>query len=350
MSPKVGQNKLRLGNQAQKIAPDLLRNPDASLGGSLDVTAKTQGALRAQITNGLETAETQLDAAGAARAANANYTSAQAQAAVLKGLTAKRAALEVGGKVPGPDAPRAAMIDAAIQHVSSLDPKALAPAEMYEQLRRLRQSYDGPAKATYAPAVTPDYLAQNAGKLGAADVTGTIRSELAGLDPTTAKANATYHLFRTADDLMQAVTETERSRPRVGRGIMAAGAGAIVGAARGGDVGAAIGGLVGPLVDRVARAAGPALKLTVAQTMQGIADALRGGKPAQAQNLVRTLLKNAASVGIRSGGNLLAEPSAQRPVVMLDAAGTPHIFPAGTDPREAAAAVESGRLMGDVKK
>src|SRR5207247_10371873 len=113
--------------------------------------------------------------------------------------------------VPGPNAARVAVIDQAVDELRQLGPEA-----RYEPIRRIRQAYDSQAKTVYSPSVTADYLKAHGGKLGAADGTGTLREGLARWDPKTAAANSQYSLYRTANDVLEATAEVERTRPKVG--------------------------------------------------------------------------------------------------------------------------------------
>jgi len=174
--------------------------------------------------------------------------------------------------VPTPNKDRVAVIDQAIAEV-----KQLGPMARYESLRRIRQAYDQPAKAVYSPAVTADYLKAQGGKLGAADVTGTLRESLAQFDPQTATANASYAVFKQADDVMRAAEEIERVRPKVGRQIMARGLGAAAGAAEGGGLGAVVGAIIGPTIESGLSNISPALKLQSAKLLTKMAAALRAG-------------------------------------------------------------------------
>jgi hypothetical protein len=303
-APKVGANKLRFTRQAQKLAPELLDKGEAG--------AWSREGLHANVKAGLTAAEQALDEAADARNAGAAFDTKP----VLDELQARRGRLvaqavegdrlipslegEAGrplpagtvrdvqsgqikpplvkeGRpigqdvVPGPNAARVEAIDQAIDEIRQLGPQA-----RYESLRRIRQAYDGPAKAIYNPSMTADFLKAQGGKLGAADVSGALREALGTMDPATAAANAEYSLYRGLDDVLEAAKETEAARPKVGRRIMSATAGMVTGGAAGGLKGAAIGTVLGPIADAAA-SAGWTVKLQVAQGLKSLASAVRTG-------------------------------------------------------------------------
>ena len=195
--------------------------------------------------------------------------------------------------VPAPMRPRVAMIDRAIEEL-----QALGPAARYEDIRKIRQAYDQPAKVVYNPAVTPNYLRVRGKADGAADVTGTIRQHLAKWDPQTAEANAAYSLYKSATDILDASAEIERVRPKVGRQIMARLTGVVFGGQQAGAAGAAAGYVLGPIADQ-ALASGITTKLQSARLMQGIAVAIRRGDVGRVNSLsfkLRQLVKQAEAV------------------------------------------------------
>ena len=343
ISPKVGPNKTRFGNQAERVAPQLARDL------ATDGAPITREGYHAQVGQRLSQAEQGLDAATDARLSARSFETKPLIDALLEkrrqltseavvadrpvpeyrgraarvardsefhvrpdapfadsGLSGadvpppargyrtpqegrfttepQRAGVPIGQDVvPGPNAARVAVIDQAIRELQQL-----GPVTRYEPIRRIRQAYDGPAKTVYSPSMTADYLKAQGGKLGAADVTGTLREALAQWDPETAAANADYSLYRTADDVMQAAAETERTRPRVGRQIMARLTGVLFGQQAAGVPGAVAGYVGGPLVDS-ALASGATTKLMTARTMQRLADAIRAGDAATANSLITQL-------------------------------------------------------------
>ncbi len=186
---------------------------------------------------------------------------------------------------PAPSAERIAAIDQVIKEV-----KQLGPVARYESLRRIRQSWDGPAKAVYHPSVTADFLKAQGGKLGAADATAALREHLAGMDPATAAANADFSLYKTAKDVLDATAEAERVRPKVGRKLVATAAGAMAGTEAAGIPGAIGGAMLGALVQRATELA-PTMKIVVARKLAAVADLLRAGKTAEAQAAVADISK-----------------------------------------------------------
>lgn len=302
MAPKVGANKTRFGNKAAEVAPELAKNPEMS--------AMSREGLHGNVQAALERATQGLDAAADARLSARTFDTKP----IIQDLLKKRAELTaqsveatgisyqditVDGKhattwvkdrgpigkdvVPGPNAARVSQIDQAIREIQQLGPEA-----RYESLRRIRQAYDGPAKAKYNSAVTADYLKAQGGASGAADVTGVLREHLAQFDPETAKANGEYHLYKTANDVLTATQEVERTRPRVGRQIMARLTGATVGGQAGGVTGAAAGYVLGPVVD-AAIGSGMTTQLKTAQLMTKLAGAIRSGDMSAVNALIDKL-------------------------------------------------------------
>jgi len=327
MAPKVGANKIRFGNAAADVAPAVARQ----------TTGLGRAGLSDSIAANLENATATLDEAANARLAARTVPTQP----VIDALKAKRARLTaqpvdatqlgqqvitVNGKhvttwmqdkgpigedvVPAPNRARVAQIDQAISEL-----KQLGPIAKYEPLRRIREAYDGPAKAVYNPSMTADFLTAQGSKMGAADVTGVLRDRLAAMDPATAAANADYSLWKKASDVITAAEETERVRPTVGRTLMARGLGAAAGGGLDGGLGAAIGAMVGPLIERTLAGAAPATKLIVARQMAAMADALRAGDVPRFTASWTTLQKLApavAAVGARRATGMvpLALPAA----------------------------------------
>jgi hypothetical protein len=164
-----------------------------------------------------------------------------------------------------------AQIDQAIAEIAQL-----GAYTRYDQLKLVRQAYDGPAKAIYSPSVTQDFQTVNGGKLGAADVTGALREHLAKLDPQTAEANAAYSFYRKAHDVLDATAEVERTRPTVGRRMIAKLTGTMLGEQAAGPAGAFLGYALGPVVETIS-GAGWTTKIKTAQLMSRLAAAIRKG-------------------------------------------------------------------------
>ena len=328
MAPKVGQNKVRFGNKAAEVAPRLAREEGLGAVSREGLQSKVEGRL-AQAEAALDNAAdkihaSQIDKPGAAYGAGSEVTTptrpllnalrAKRQQLVAEALEGSRTmpALEgpggrptpsgltrnigsgrmqkaprkterpIGRDVePGPNAPRIAVLDRAIAEISQLGPVA-----RYESIRRIRQAYDGPAKAVYAPSVTADYMAKMGEKYGAADVTGVLRERLSGMSPETAAANADYSLYKSASDVLQAAEEVQRVRPTVGRKMLAAATGGAVTEMAG--VGMAAGVVFGPLLDELL-SAGVTTKIASARTLASLADALRKHQTKRATTLLGQL-------------------------------------------------------------
>lgn len=333
MSPKVGPNKTRFGNQAEKVAPQIAKDMAA------DGAPWSREGLHDQVSGRLAQAEQGLDAATDQRLAARTFETKP----LIDGLLKKRAELtaeSVDGQrvtrtqvertspivdergqpiavteqrsmpigrdvVPGPNAARVAVIDKAIAELQQL-----GPVTRYEPIRRIRQAYDGPAKTVYSPSMTADYLKQQGGKLGAADVTGTLRESLAQWDPETAAANADYSMYRTASDVLEATREVERTRPRVGRLIAARIFASVAGGTTAGPAGAAAGYIGAPLLDAGA-SMGMTTKLKVAAVQMRLAQAIRRGSVQQATTFAQQLRSMtpqnaAAQAGVAAGRQIPA--------------------------------------------
>jgi hypothetical protein len=183
--------------------------------------------------------------------------------------------------IPAPNLARAKVIMKALNDIRDLGP--MAP---YESLRTIRQAYDKPARLKYNPSITADFMKVSGEAEGAADVTGTLREVLSYADPKTAAANKEYSFWRKADDVMQAVEESERTRPTVGRKIMARGVGGMVGGAAGHTLGAAIGVILGPIIDGIV-SAGPTTKILTARLLDDLSKSLRQGDAVRASDALR---------------------------------------------------------------
>lgn len=356
IAPKVGANKTRIGNDAAKVAPKLAQDL------ATDGAPMSRSGFKTQVEAKMAEAEAGLDAAADAR----NATAAIETKPIIDALVERRRQLtaeavqadrrypqyegtarvarageefQASGSVntadipphqrgyrtvdeqgqftseparsgvamgedvvPGPNANRVAVIDQAIKEL-----EALGPVARYEPLRRIRQAYDGPAKAVYSPSMTADYLKAQGGKLGAADVTGVLRETLAKADPETAVANASYSLYRTTNDILRAAEEVERTRPKVGRAIMARLTGALIGGQSGGTVGAIAGYAGAPLIDSLVNA-GATTQLQTAAVMQRLATAVRSGDLAA----VDAMLGKLRSVAVR-GRRAATVPQATSP-------------------------------------
>lgn len=293
MAPKVGANKARFGNMAADVAPQIAEDI------ARDGAPLSREGLHQMVQDKLGAAEVALDAAHDARFKSA----ATPTKPLLDALRAKRAALtspaieasditpQAGvdragdgtiaftktavplgeDVVPAPNADRVAVIDKAISEI-----KKLGPLAQYDPLRTMRQAYDGPAKAIYSPAVTADYMKAQGGKLGAADVTGALRDTLNTMDPSIAKANAPYSLYRTANDVLDATAEVERTRPKVGRVIAARVLTTLIGEHAAGAAGAVAGYAIAPVIEN-ALSRGMTTKLLTATTLKMLSNAIRNG-------------------------------------------------------------------------
>lgn len=321
MAPKVGANKTQFGGMAETVAPALAADPEMG--------ALSRQGLHGTVGAKLAAAEQALDEANDARLSARTFATKplidslleKRRALTAESVDASKATptvtertspiLDASGKpttvtttsatpagrdvIPAPNRARVAQIDQAISELKTLGADA-----RYEDLRKIRQAYDGPAKAVYSPSMTADFLAKKGESLGAADVTGTLRDHLAKMDPQTAAANAQYSLYKTAHDVLDATAEVERVRPTVGRRIIARMAGTIIGEQGGGVAGAVAGYALGPMVDAVA-SSGWTTQLKTAQLLSKLATAIRSGDEGFVTSLtaqLKSLKKLAPQAGI----------------------------------------------------
>lgn len=330
--PKVGPNKVRLGNKAADIAPKLLRDP--GLG------AFSRGGLAEKITAKLEAATEGLDAASNSRLASQQVQTGPllkaldesiaeltAQPVEASKVTPTKTNLNSAGEEtvrtetlpqslgqpvePSPNATQIGTLRQIRKEVA-----ALGPTAPYESVRRIRQAWDQVARVKYSPAVSADYLAKQGEATGAVKGTGSLRESLAQTDPASAKSYETYTLFKNANDVVQAAEEAARVRPNRGRGMLARATGAMIGAKEGGIPGAALGAIAAGIADRAAEMA-PTFQIMIARRMAAVADALRKGDPAQAQTIMdHTIAKfPAVKTGLKISGKLT--PAATRGSVAL---------------------------------
>jgi hypothetical protein len=285
MTPTGGSNKTRFANNARSVAPDVVRGEG--------VTAWTQSGLAAKVADKLHAAEDELDSVSDARLkartfktqpiiddllkTRQQYEAQPVDAAVWKPQSGV-ASTPVGEPVvPGPNSARVSVIDQAIGELQRLGPDA-----RYDEVRKIRQAYDGQAKAVYAPSMSGDYMKAMGGKYGAADVAGALREHLAQWDPLTENANATYHIYRTANDAMTAAAEVEQSRPNVAKKMFtrltAAGLFASTGLGTHSLPEALVAGAI-PMAVEAASNSGFTMQVKLARGMAALADAMRGGDP-----------------------------------------------------------------------
>lgn len=316
MAPKVGPNKTRFGGMAEDVAPQLAKDPvtksfsreglhekvatklgeaESALDEAADARLSARSFLTQPIIEDLLRKRRQLTAEAVDASKSAQKVTTR-ESPILAGserldlrsgspATVIDKTAEAYGRdvVPAPNAARVSQIDQAIQEI-----KALGPRAQYEPLRRIRQAYDGPAKAIYSPSMTADFLKAQGGKLGAADVTGTLRDALAKMDPKTAEANAHYSFWRKANDVLEATAEVERTRPKVGRVIAARIAATVLGGSAAGPAGAAAGLLGGPIIESMLSSA-PTTKLRTARVMTKLAEAIRKGDIGHVNSLTAQL-------------------------------------------------------------
>lgn len=345
MVPKVGLNKIRLGNKAAEIAPRLLRDPDLS--------AFSRSGLAEKISTKLEAATEGLDTASDARTVAqqvktgpllkalddsiAELTAQPVEASAVSGGTTVTG--RVTGTGFGPEPATTAPVRGSASYGQPVEPApnasqiatlrqmrkevaALGPTAPYESVRRIRQAWDQAARVKYSPAVSVDYLAKQGEATGAAKGTGAIRESLAQADPASAQSYDAYSLFKNANDVVQAAEEAARVRPNRGRGIMARTAGAMIGAKEGGAPGAVIGAIAAQIADRAAEMA-PTFQIAIARRLAAVADALRAGDAAGAQTIIDHTIQKfpAVKTGLKITGKMTPAIGGQLDQLPLAAEG-----------------------------
>lgn len=272
IKPTVGRNKVRFANNAAAVAPVLAKEPG--------MLAFSREGLSAKVAERLEEASAKLDAADAARSPNQVFY----RDVLARGLEDKLNRLKVSGVVTDPMKPRAEVLRKAIGEL-----RQMGPVLTFDEVRQFRKAYDEPANTVYNPSLTQDFDTKMAAKRGAADVTGTMRERLGKMDPKTAEANADYHIWRKASDVIEAAEETDRARPKVGRKLAARLATMVgLGSATGG-LGAFAGFFLGPLLDGAVSMT-PTTRIATARAMTKLADAIDNGNP----GLVYVAMQNVA--------------------------------------------------------
>lgn len=316
MTPQVGPNKLRFGGMAEQVAPELAKRPELAAWSRTGYEAKIGQAFETAVAKLDEAANARLSArtfstkpiADALRKARQRWVAEPAEASKFPkvGDTAEAFGREV---IPPENAARVARIDQALADLDQLGPSA-----KYESLRRIREAADQSARIKYSPSMTQDFLKASGNASGSADVAGVLRENLAKFDPQTAAANTEYALFKKASDVLEAVAEVERSRPKVGRQLIAKWAGASAGAQAAGLPGAVTGYVLAPILDSVLSQA-PTMKLQTAKLMTQLAEAMQKGQTARAFSVAEQLkrgIKLASGVAARavaSGRPINTEPA-----------------------------------------
>lgn len=173
------------------------------------------------------------------------------------------------------------------------DIRSLGPVAHYDALKTLRQGWDQDAKKIYTKDFVADYLTDRSVGQAAAKAAGVTRDVLAKADPGTAKANAEYHLYKTANDVLEAANSTERVRPRELRKTAARLGGGLTGYGQGGTLGALVGAVLAPILDGVV-ASGYTTKIATARELAKLEDFLRKGQ-------TRAARKSLAKIAVISG-------------------------------------------------
>lgn len=280
MAPVTGAKKAELAGMAQRVAPELAREP--GLG------AFSRSSLAAKLEERLADAGKAINDAFAQIPANRGY----ATGPILAGLQDARAKLMVVGSngkrfVPAESQARFDVITQAIN-----DTQRLGQFASFENLNRVRQSLDAGAKKVYQASPVQRTTADLERASALADSADVYRQYLGQKQPSAAKANADYSLFKTATDVIRAAENAELTRAgnfprmlaRTGGALTGAAVGGAEAGASGGVAGAAIGMLVSQAVESAARS-GATGKVFMARRLAELADALRKGQTARANTL-----------------------------------------------------------------
>lgn len=327
IAPKVGRQKLRWNNQAEKVAPSLAREPGMG--------AFTREGLARKVGSKFDAASDALDVATDARLVSQQVQTGplvQALDEAIGELTAQPVeAMKVPrrgeiGIEPGEGSGRP--IVKAEPYGKSVEPEpnagqigalrkirnelaALGETAPYEAVRTIRQAWDHVADVKYAPSVTQDFLTKQGEATGALKGTGAMRDALAKTSPETAAANADFSLRKAERDLLDATRETEQARPHVGRSTLMRVGGALAGGGQAGPSGALGGLVIGEIADRIA-GSGVTTKIYTARLLAQLADAVRGNRPSQVASLkvklARTVGQGAGAAGGQSLPRVARDP------------------------------------------
>ena len=320
-APQIGANKVRIGNDAAKVAPGLLER------GLTDVWSRE--GLHDNVKAGLEVAGKKLDDAAASRPSWRGYETreviaalekkkAEVQGEAIQASKWPRAKDDKGQPVTepygksqtaAPERARVAAIDKAINEI-----RALGPTAKYDALRDLRAGWDLEAKPVYSGAVTPEYIANRSRQMGAADVTGAIREFLASKDPATAVANAEWAFFKKAKAVLDATEEVERTRPNRGGKIMSRVAGSIIGSRAAGAIGGVAGYMLAPAAE-VSIGMGVTTKLKMATQLDNLATAIRTGNASKTAFYANQFRRTAAQIGVLAQNQREGNQPAYPPLV-----------------------------------
>lgn len=287
MAPKVGgQKKIRLANQAEGIAPDMLRG----------TSAITKSGLLGEVTGKLDAAHEALDAAYDAIPAAQMYPTKDIILSINNAIRRQQATGSAASVTPAVRKARVAALEQAKDELSQMGIMVNA-----DNLRKLKGAWGEGAKKVYAPATLPDFLEVRGSGSGWADANTALTDYLVGQHPELKPLNADVSLWRKASDVMEAAKETERTRPEVMRTILARGTGAATGASSAGAGGAVVGAILGPLIEKAITGSGPARKLIVARSLQQLSDALRGGSAPAIDKAFTLLRVLPANVAVKAG-------------------------------------------------
>jgi hypothetical protein len=302
MAPQVGPNKVRLGNLAAKVGPEVLEN----------TSAVTRTGMLDQAASKLSDSYAALDAAYDAVPNTRQYITAPIKAGLQREISSL-SVQGIGGTVePATRASRIASLRQALEEV-----KGLGNFANVDNLRKLRIAWDEGAQAVFTPSVAQDFLKARASGSGWADARTVLNDYLTSQHPELKPLNADASLWKKAVDVMQAAEESDRVRPKVGRTLMARGLGAATGGAAQGPIGAFVGAVVGPGVEQMMSNLRPGVKIVVGRQMAKLATAIRSGDVPAITNTAQSLRQLIAQQATLAGRTTSPSESQTQPAPAL---------------------------------
>lgn len=276
MSPK-GSSKaiLRTGKQAENVATAVRHG----------TSAITPGGLQQQIASRLGQADDALGAAYQAIPKTVGYPVSPLLTKLQGALDALKMNGTGGSVIPQTLTDRAAALKQAITEV-----KKIGPFTNTDNLAQLRNSWKGAARDAFVPSLNPNFQQIRESAKGWADAWSAVQDTLTDRHPELKSLNADFHIWKSAHEAMEALADQQRSKPTVGRTIMAQAGGAIAGGTLGGGIGAVAGELIGPTVERgLSSTVAPATKMIIARQFGNLADAIRNNQTTRIEIVLKQL-------------------------------------------------------------
>lgn len=286
--PHVGANKARFGNIAMENAPRMVREPEMG--------AWSTGRFAEKVAAGHDAAAKALNTAIDAIPNTKMYATSPVVKRIDDAIR-KLTPMGISGEAvePANRAARIATLRQARDEVSKLGSNA-----NMDTMRNLRQAWDEGAKKEFAPSIQQDWMKTRGEGKGWADARTALADYLGEREPALKPLNADYSFWRSWNDVIGAVEESELVRPnRMSKGLMMLGGtsvGAGVGGGLGGLPGAAIGGFVGEGLGAIAgevmdfaMGSGMTARINTARSLAKLSDAIRSGNQASQVSAMRGL-------------------------------------------------------------